>query len=618
MHNVDGSTAMNWLTIAWSMCAAVNALLAGMQLSLWFKDRHTIVYLLSAIMGLSAAASAFTELGLMQATSAAAYGRLLQWNVLSVYTLVVSLVWLVYVRLGSARRWLALLVTALWSVQMVPNFLSPTSVVYARIDSLQQHTTFWGEAFTVARGEAGPWVLVANIAVVLILLYVVDASRQAWRRGAKRRSVLVGGSIVVFLMLGGAHAMLVDNGLVATPYMVSFAYLAIMLAMSYELVSDAVGVAKAARQVAVSEQRWRSFLERVQLAVAGIDAHRRISYVNPYLLRLSGYAAEELLGRPASALVAPQEAAEFERRLDDAAAHGPRPHAEWTLQTAAGELRKLRWSAVRLLSAEGEPSGFVGIAEDITERLRVKGELQRAQREMDSLTRTSTLGELSSALAHELNQPLAAILSNAQAARRYMDGAPSERAELGDILDDIIRDDKRAAEVILRLRALFGQGATARERFQVEQAIQDASELLRGEFDALQVALHVDHAPELPLVEAGRLEIQLVIRNLLRNALHAVRDKAPAERNIAVLTHADGADVVVSVTDSGCGIAEEDLPRMFEAFFTTKAQGLGMGLAVARRIIEAHGGRIWAENRNAGGATFSFALPAATRNTACA
>lgn len=593
------------------MCAAASFMLGLLHLLLWFKDRRASVYLLSTLMAFSAGTGAMIELALMHAKSIDAYRVLIQWENLFVFTLLVPMVWFVRARLPTARRWLALLITALWSVAIVANWLSPYSLVYSEIRSLPQMPTFWGEQFTLAAGDPNPWVHLANFASVLIVIYVVDAATRAWDGGDRRRAVLVGGSVAIFILLGGIQAPLVDAGLIATPYMISFAFLAIVVALSYELVSDAVLASRYAKEIQASEARWRSLLTDVHLAVLGVDPQGRVNYVNPFLERLIGHPSEELIGKPVTALVPPLDQAALEERLAATSRTGPRPHSRWDLVCASGAPRSLAWSTVRLTDRDGSYAGLLSIGEDMTERLAAERSLERTRREMDRLGRANMLGELVSALAHELNQPLVAILSNAQAARRFLSSGSPDPHELREILDDIVRDDKRAGEVIQRLRLLLHKSEVVRERFRVQESIREVLGLMRGELDAQGIAVRVELIPDLPPVEAGCVETQQVIMNLLVNAARALSESPPEQRQIRIRAERhDGDAVVVSIEDTGPGVAPDALSRLFEPFFTTKSGGLGMGLAICRRIVEAHGGRIWGENA-VDGARFSFTLPLA-------
>jgi signal transduction histidine kinase len=230
---------------------------------------------------------------------------------------------------------------------------------------------------------------------------------------------------------------------------------------------------------------------------------------------------------------------------------------------------------------------------------------------MEHLGRANMLGELVSALAHEINQPLAAILSNAQAARRLLASGSPDPGELREILDDIVRDDKRAGEVIQHLRLMLRKGEIQRERFRIQESIGEVLGLMNGELDAQGISVDKELDPDLPPAEAGRVETQQVIMNLLINAAHALSESPPGQREIRIRAerHVEDA-VMVSIEDTGPGIAPEALSSAFEPFFTTRSDGLGMGLAICRRIVEAHGGRIWGENA-INGARFSFTLPLA-------
>jgi PAS domain S-box-containing protein len=389
---------------------------------------------------------------MFHARSVSAYASLLQWEVLFVYTLLVPMIWFVYVRLGTARRWLAGIISLIWTMLLVINFASPGSLVYLQIDTLVQHETYLGESFAVALGTPNPWNELANLGVLLIIFYTLDAALRSWRQGVRLPAVNTGGSIVTFLLFAGIQTMLVDHGVIATPYTVSFSFLAIVAALSYELVANVVHVRHYEQQLALGEERWQIFLANVELAVVEIDAAGNINFVNPFLEHITGYTSADLIGRLASDLVAPAERKEFASRLQEAFQTGPRPRSTWTLLSATGEPRKLLWSTVRINHPDGSPAGIFSIGEDITEQLKTQMDLHNAQREMERLARANMLGELTSALAHELNQPLTAILSNAQAARRFMQHAPPDMEEVREIIDDIIHDDKHAGHVIHSLR----------------------------------------------------------------------------------------------------------------------------------------------------------------------
>lgn len=593
------------------MCAAASFMLGLLHLLLWFKDQRSFVYLLSMLMAFSAGAGAMTELALAQAQSIEVYRVLLQWENLFVYMLLMPMVWFVRARLPTARRWLAVLITALWSVAILANWLSPYSLVYSEITALRQMPTFWGEHFTLAVGQPNPWVHLANFASALIVIYVIDAAVRAWRRGYRGRAVLVGGSVATFILLGGIHAPLVDAGLVATPYMIGFAFLAIVLALSYELVSEAVLASRYAKEICASEARWRTLLTEVRLAVIGIDTDGRINYANPFLERLIGHRSQDLIGKPMSTLVQPSDQTALTERLAAASESGPRPRSRWDLVCASGALRSLVWSTVRLNDRDGSYEGLLSIGEDITERLAAERNLERTRRELERLGRANVLGELVSVLAHELNQPLAAILSNAQAARRFLESGELGTDELREILDDIIRDDKHAGEVIQHLRLMLRKVEVPSERLRIQDSVREVLRLLRCEVDTQGISIREELDPNLPPVRAGRVETLQVIMNLLVNAIRASSEVPRGKRAIRIRAERQGQETaLVTIEDNGPGIGPNERSRIFEPFFTTRPGGLGMGLAICRRILEAQGGRIWVEN-GVDGARFCFTLPLA-------
>ena len=248
-----------------------------------------------------------------------------------------------------------------------------------------------------------------------------------------------------------------------------------------------------------------------------------------------------------------------------------------------------------------------GIFSSALLRQRGEIELRKLRRDLTHVGRVATMGELTASIAHELNQPLTAILSNAQVAERLIDSGVDAK-DIREIVSDIVADDKRAIDVINRLRALFKKDDTNQRPLDVNALIQDVVSLVRSDATTRGVSIDLELAAGLPVVLADRIQLQQVVLNLIMNGLDAMRTSDDRRLAIATRVSADGV-VRVSVSDRGSGIAECELPLVFEPFHTTKPQGLGMGLSIARSLVEAHGGRLWAQNNSNGGATFSFTLP---------
>ncbi|MCY0853847.1 sensor histidine kinase [Cupriavidus sp. D39] len=247
---------------------------------------------------------------------------------------------------------------------------------------------------------------------------------------------------------------------------------------------------------------------------------------------------------------------------------------------------------------------------DRTERY----ELQRNRQELAHLTRVSTLGELASSLAHELNQPLTAILSNAQAAQRFMSTQPINLTEVREILQDLVEDDHRASEVIRRIRTLVKKGELEAAPLSLDRVIGDVAMLVHSDaiVRGIRVVLNTD--PRLPSVQGDSVQLQQVVLNLLLNAFHATESCPAHDRVVVIDATREGADMVrVAVRDRGPGLSADKLEQIFKPFFTSKREGLGLGLSISRSIVEMHGGRIWAGNNSDQGATFCFTLPVAAK-----
>jgi signal transduction histidine kinase len=241
---------------------------------------------------------------------------------------------------------------------------------------------------------------------------------------------------------------------------------------------------------------------------------------------------------------------------------------------------------------------------------RVERDASQRRNELAFLSRVTILGELSGSLAHELNQPLTAILSNAQAAQRFIDNDPIDRQEVKEILKDIIAADNRAGETIHRLRLLFKSGEVTNQPVNLNALVMDVLKFLGSDLMNREVKASTDLKDAMPRVRADPVQIQQVLINLVVNACDAMSGKKNGDRQILLSSEASNGDVRVRIRDCGCGIAEDQLEKVFEPFITTKSNGMGLGLSVCRTIVDAHGGKLWATNNADLGATFHLTLPA--------
>lgn len=246
---------------------------------------------------------------------------------------------------------------------------------------------------------------------------------------------------------------------------------------------------------------------------------------------------------------------------------------------------------------------------DISERVRAQEMVERLQAEFAHAARVSMLGELTASIAHEVNQPLAAISASAAAGQRWLDRPKPDLGEVRDVITRVAADARRAADIIARVRDMAAHRTPERTAVSVNGVIEEACAFLRHELQSHGVTLKLDLGRDLPAVMGDRTQLQQVIVNLAVNAMQAMANVD--RRNVTIRSIADDAAVTIAVEDTGPGIAADVAPRLFESFFTTKQSGMGMGLPISRSIVEAHGGAIEARNRDGGGASFVVTLPAA-------
>jgi C4-dicarboxylate-specific signal transduction histidine kinase len=249
------------------------------------------------------------------------------------------------------------------------------------------------------------------------------------------------------------------------------------------------------------------------------------------------------------------------------------------------------------------------LAVALEERGKAELDAHEQRLQLTHLSRVAMLGELSGGIAHELNQPLTAILSNAQAAQHFIAGKELDRKELAEILADIVAADQRAGEVIRRLRALFKKGETTLQPLDANELVRDVLGIAHGDLITRAVEATPDLAASLPLIEGDRVQLQQVMLNLMMNACDAMATGPSDGRRLSIRTRAVDGGVRISFADLGPGFRAEDYEKLFQPFYTTKPQGLGLGLSISRSIVAAHGGRLWGSSTPGHGATFHISLP---------
>jgi PAS domain S-box-containing protein len=362
-----------------------------------------------------------------------------------------------------------------------------------------------------------------------------------------------------------------------------------------------------------SEERWRSMFEASAVGIAVLDEHNHFAATNEALQKMVGYSGEELqsLG-PLD--ITHQDDREATQKLIEDMRNGKRQDlpTEKRYRRKDNKVIWVRVSAARALDSSSSLQGIPAIIEDITERKIAEVAWHDARDALSRATRLTIMGELSASIAHEVNQPLAAIITNAQACQRFLGFSPPDLDEVKDAVGEIVRDGKRASEVLKRIRAMSKNTAPERGQVDVNHAIAEVLALTRDELQRHRVAVQTDLRSKLPTITADRVQLQQVVLNLVMNGIDAMRAVTDHPRILTVRSQLnDQGDIVVNVADSGIGLDPTSRDRIFESFFTTKPEGMGMGLAISNTIIEAHHGRLWAESGSPFGAVFGFTLPLA-------
>jgi len=855
---------MSWVTVIWSMSAGACLTLAFLQFIVWCKDRAARANLVFALGAVAVAVFAGLELALMRAETPAQFGIVARWIHVPGWVLIVSIVAFVRLYLNAGRRWLAWTVVAVRTLALILNFVLSPNINYRKLTGLR-HMPFLGEPVSVPVGVPNPWMLVAQFSLLLLVIFVVDATITVWRRGNRRQALVVGGSIVLLVVLASAQAVAMTWGIMATPLTVSLFYLILVAAMAYELSYDLIRTAQVTRQLQASEATLRESEQRFRIVadaapvliwMSGVD--KLCTFFNKRWFEFTGRSPEQEMGNGWADGVHPEdldryfdtyteafdarkpfvmqyrlrrndgeyrwisdegvprfdaqgrfvgyigscvdvtdllrqqkalhqfeervalaaEAAqlgvweldttsnriwvsdkvrqlfqfppddeitysEFEKRVhpDDRAARDRvmrrtiQAHSsyetEYRIVLPDGTIRWIGGRARCVSDTKGKPTRLLGVSMDITERkqaeelfqlateaspsgtvlvdhqgrillvnahieglfgyardeligkavdilvperfarahasdranffaapqaramgagrelfgrrkdgsefpveiglnpiqtphglvvlanvvdisarLAAEEETRRNREQVELLGRVSLLGEMTASLAHELNQPLAAIVNNAAAAMQYLEQGRLNPEQLQDILTDVVGDGRRAYDIMRNVRSAIKKGSAIRGLINLNDVVKAVAHMVHGDAAAQSCKIELSLTHDLPAVEGDPTQIQQVLINLVRNAFDAMRAAPPGRPVVDIATdyNGDGA-ISVAVRDYGSGISETTRERLFEQFFTTKDDGLGMGLAIVRSIIEAHGGTVAAENAEGGGARFHFRLP---------
>jgi two-component system, LuxR family, sensor kinase FixL len=387
--------------------------------------------------------------------------------------------------------------------------------------------------------------------------------------------------------------------------------LGILVTMGYEFGGEALRATQMSRDLTASQQRITLAAEAAKLGFWSRKSGQDELWATDQWRALLGFEKsdplkyDDFLQR-----LHPDDRDSVQEALAQAFRSDGRYEAEHRVLLPDGQMRWIASQGRVEFDGYGQPIRFQGVSLDITHNKEAEMQAREHRNEVAHLMRVASIGELSAALAHELNQPLTAILSNAQAAQLLLARGDVDLEDIRDILRDIVTDDQRAGEVIFRLRNLLKKSEFQSREVNANELIGEVLKLMKHELLARAVRVVTEFTADLPSIVGDRVQLQQVLINLVLNASDAMSRQAENARTLTLSsTRVEDSAVKISVTDTGSGIPPGDEEKVFEPYHTTKAHGLGLGLSLSRSIIRAHGGRLWTESSAGAGATFHFTIP---------
>jgi two-component system, LuxR family, sensor kinase FixL len=742
---------MSTVTFVWAAVIGACATMALPHLLIGIRHRAW-ENLFFALAALSGAGIACGELAIMHSTTTEQISRAQQWIHVPIFLLAVAIVGFIYLNFGTGRLWLGISGLVVRFVTLVVNFAWPPNLNFREITALR-HLKVLGDIVALPESTANPWTHLGELSSLLILAFVVDATLALWRRGGReerRRAAVIGGSITLFIVLAAGQAALINAKVIHAPYLISFPFMGVIVAMCFELSSDILRAAQTAQQLRTSEAALRESEARMGLAASAAnlglwcwnvqsddfwitkegralfgfaeserinldrflrtideeDRARIAERVRAALASGGEYESEYRIVRPGGPTlwVAGYGRAEFDQRGEPVLMRGmtrditKRKRAEeallesdarfrtvadaapvmiwmsgpdklciffnkgwldftgrtpaqelgngWTegvhredleqcmkvygdafdarqpftieyrLRRKDGEYRWILDSGTARFDPEGVFLGYIGSCVDITERRQAELDYQLQGTELARVGRVVLMGELAASLAHEVNNPVGAMVANASAGQRLIARGNVESEQLSELLADIVADGHRAREVIEGIRNMVRRSEATHAPIQTGEILQDLLRIVRADALARNIIVTMEIDPNACCIMGDRVQLLQVFLNLTLNAFEAMSVIRADARRLLIRAHRDGSDeVLVSVRDSGPGFPGGIAEQLFEPFFSTKSEGTGMGLAIARSIVEAHGGTLSGANSDEGGASFTVRLPAAEENS---
>ena len=602
---------MMWATVVYSMSAAACLTLGLIHALIWWRQRDVWPNLLFALAAVGAAAFTACDLAAQLAPSPAEYGAAVRHAHLALWASLIPLAVFVRLQFRAGRPWLLWTFCALRTLSLFLDFFTGENLNFRKITGLD-HILLLGQSLAIPVGAPNPWMIVGHLSLLALVAFVTDAALTVWRRGERRIAALMGGSIVFFLLAATLQTTLVFWGVVEWPLTPSLFYLCIIAAMAYELGGEALRARQLALALQASEQQISHAAQAARLGFWILRYARNEVWATDQMRTLFGFTKSERLRlEDFIQRLHPDDRDVAQRMLAQAAQGDGKYRVEHRVVLPDGQQHWLVCQGSVEFDGSGQPLRLLGVSMNMADERQTDLQAAAHRNEVTHLLRAASLGELSSALAHELYQPLSAILSNAQAAQLLIARGTVELKNIRDILEDIVQDDKRASEVISRMRTLMKKGEFNPATLQANELIQEVVKLMHYDLMAHKVRMVTELAATLPPIRGDRIQLQQVLINLILNAIDAMSQHAENSRTITL--RAEGAEqniIQISVADTGTGVQSGAEEQIFQPYYTTKPHGLGLGLSLSRTIMQAHGGRLWSENGAFGGAIFYLTIPA--------
>jgi len=467
------------------------------------------------------------------------------------------------------------------------------------------------------------------IAYPFVFLFFGAIMGSAWFGGfmAGLMAVIMSGVLVTYFFVPPLYSMTVAKG--SQSFLIAFMVCAVAIAIVSSARRRSEGAIRQSRdeleekvrertaeleasnrEIRESERQLRALTEAIPQQIWRADASGHIEYCNQHLRTYIGQAAGDSLGDSFYDILHPEDNSLYRQGMEKALTTGEGFELEARVRGADGNYRWFLARAIPQQNEDGKIARWYGIHIDIEEQRREQQSLMDAQDNLARLSRILSMAEMAASIAHELNQPLTAVVTHAYACREWLNSTPAnvERASL--TAEKIVQESTRASAVVKRVRALFRKDkeAPVRELADLNILIRELVRLMREETIRRDVSIRLDLASDLAMVEIDSVQIQQVLLNLATNGMDAMMQKE-GQRELTIRSqNQNGSEVLVSVADNGCGVPADIMEKIFDPFFSTKPQGTGMGLALCRTIIEEHDGRLWFSRSPQGGAVFQFTL----------